>query len=111
MLLDVSGVEADIFDLNFENLRDGLLKAMKDTPELTQVWFTSRGWTTALRHQYRVVWVPNPESVYQVPESFIAKIALRELSWDFLGERALATLTEDEAQRAYVNRSRFPAGP
>jgi hypothetical protein len=72
-----------------EPLRESLTKLMRTTPELACVWLMSRGWSTALRFQYRGVYAPNTDSVYQVPASFLKELVMLEWRRDFLANRDL----------------------
>jgi len=81
---------------------------MRSIPELACVFVMSRGFSTALRFQYRALYVPNPESIYQLPESFLDRLAKLEWTWDFLTDREIPILDKDEAMRDWQRRSRPP---
>lgn len=104
VLLDISGIEPDALQLNTEPLRQELRQELHQTPELACVWLVTRGWTTEMRYQYRVQFVPNPESPFQLPLSFIGKFVRNEWRWDFLSEREIVHGTEEDAIRSFWGR-------
>lgn len=104
VLLDISGIEPNALELDTEALRQGLRAELIQTPELACVWMVSRVWTTEMRYQYRVVFIPNPESPFQLPHSFVERFASKERSWDFLGETQIEHTTEEEARRRFLGR-------
>lgn len=108
VLLDVTGVTQDVLNAPFEALQQKLLGVMRSTPELACVFVMSRGLSTALRFQYRALYVPNPESIYQLPESFLDRLVKLEWTWDFLTDREIPVLDKDEAMRDWQRRSRPP---
>jgi hypothetical protein len=104
VLLDVTGVEPDALKLNGEALQQELLRDLTRTPELAFVWLVTRGWTTAMRYQYRVMHIPNPESPFQLPSSFLKRFILKEWKWDFLGGVEMEDTTEQDAIRRFYGR-------
>jgi hypothetical protein len=108
VLLDITGVTQDILQDPHEALQQRLLYEMRSTPELVCVFVMSRGFSTALRFQYRALFVPNLESIYQLPESFLGRLAKLEWTRDFLTDRELPVLDKDEAMRDWQRRSRPP---
>lgn len=104
VLLDITGVEPDALELNVEALQQNLLSELTRTPELACVWLVTRGWTTAMRYQYRVVHIPNPESPFQLPHSFVKRFVLKEWKWDFLGGKEMEDTSEEEAVRRFYGR-------
>jgi hypothetical protein len=104
VLLDISGVEPNALQLNTEPLRQGLEHELRGTPELACVWLVSRGWTTEMRYQYRVQFVPNSESPFQLPRSFLGTFLRNEWLWDFLGDREIIHGTEEDAIRSFLGR-------
>jgi hypothetical protein len=108
VLLDVTGVTQDVLNAPREALHQKLLREMRGTPELACVFVMSRGFSTALRFQYRALYVPNPESIYQLPESFLDRLTKLEWTWDFLTDREIPVLDKDEAMRDWQRRSRPP---
>ena len=108
VLLDLTGVSEDILKFVGEDIQDRILTVMRGIPELACVWLMSRGWSTALRFQYRAAYLPNPESIYQLPESISESLGNLEWKWDFVTEREIPWLPEDEAQREWQRRS-YPA--
>lgn len=108
VLLDITGVTQDILQAPHDALQQRLLKEMRSTPELACVFVMSRGFSTAFRFQYRALFVPNPESIYQLPESFLDRLAKLEWTWDFLTDREIPILNKEEAMRDWRRRSRPP---
>lgn len=106
VVLDVAGVAPDALELQMDQLRGEVQKLMKSTPELACVWLMSRCWSTDLRYQYRGVYVPNADSVFQLPTSFLQSLMRREWLWDFLGSRIVHPISEEEAAREYDRRRR-----
>jgi hypothetical protein len=78
---------------------------MRSTPELACVWILMRRWSTALRFKYWGIYVGNPESYFQVPQSFLQSLLIREWKWDFLGDRELLSYGEEEDMRRYADRT------
>lgn len=105
VLLDVSAVTSDVFHLHLEQIRDELLNLMRSTPELACVWILMRRWSTALRFKYWGIYVANPESYFQVPQSFLQSLLVREWKWDFLGDREFLSYGEEEDMRRYADRA------
>lgn len=108
VLLDVAGVAEDVLRIPREPLTQKLLRTMRSTPELACVCVMSRGWSSALRFQYRCLYTPNPESTFQLPLSFLQALVDLERTWDFICEREIPWLPEDEAMREWQRRSRPP---
>jgi hypothetical protein len=108
VLLDITGVTQDILHAPFEALQQRLLKEMRSIPELACVFVMSRGFSTAFRFQYRELFVPNPESLNQLPDSFLERLAKLEWTRDFLTDREIPVLDKDEAMRDWQRRSRPP---
>jgi hypothetical protein len=106
VLLDISGVAADVLTIPTEALQQKLLRAMRAIPELACAWVMSRGWSTALRFQYRALYIPNPESTFQIPAAFLQNLMRLEWTWDFIGEREIPLVPRDEAMRDWQRRSR-----
>jgi hypothetical protein len=104
VVLDVTGIEPNALDLQTEALRDALQPEITKKPALASVWLLSRIWTTAMRFGYWGLWVPNPNSTFQIPSSFVHKFVSNERSWDFLSESELPQLNEDEARRSFLGR-------
>jgi hypothetical protein len=104
VLLDISGIEPDVLKVNAEAFHQELRKELTQTPELACIWLVTRGWTTAMRYQYRVMHIPNPESPFQLPHSFLKRFVLKEWRWDFLGGTQLEDTTEEEAVRRFLGR-------
>ena len=109
VILDVSGVAQDVLDLAMDPLRESLAKLMRTTPELACVWLTSRGWSTAFRFQYRGVYAPNTDSVYQVPAFFLKELVMLEWRRDFLANRDLQPTEYEEAIADLDRRSIHPS--
>jgi hypothetical protein len=109
VILDVSGVAQDVLELAMEPLRESLTKLMRTTPELACVWLMSRGWSTALRFQYRGVYAPNADSIYQVPASFLKELGMFEWRRDFLAGRDLEPTGYEEAMSEFDRRSIHPS--
>lgn len=107
VLVDVSGIEPDVLQLNTEPLRQELEHELRETPELACVWLVSRGWTTEMRYQYRSQFVPNPESPFQLPLSFLGRLVRNEWLGDFLGEREVVHGTEEDAIRSFFARQPY----
>ncbi|HXW55534.1 MAG TPA: hypothetical protein VEJ67_07290 [Candidatus Cybelea sp.] len=105
VLLDVSAVTPDVFQLHLDQIRDELLNIMRSTPELACVWVLMRRWSTALRFKYWGVYVPNPDSYFQIPQTFLQKWLVREWKWDFVGEREFVSYGEEEDLRRYADRT------
>ena len=105
VILDATAVGADVFDPHLAQIRDEVLNLLRRTPELCCVWLVVRRWTSAFRFKYWGVYIPNPESVYQFPFSFLQRLLLHEWRWDFLGEKEFPDLTEEEAMRHYAARA------
>ena len=57
-----------------------------------------------MRYQYRSQFVPNPESPFQLPLSFLGKFVRNEWLWDSLGEREIVHGTEEDAVRSFFAR-------
>jgi len=108
VLLDISGVTQDVLHAPHEALQQRLLREMRSIPELACVFVMSRGFSTAFRFQYRALFVPNPESIYQLPESFLEHLTKLEWTRDFLTNREIPILDKDEALRDWQRRSRPP---
>jgi hypothetical protein len=53
----------------------------------------------ARRFQYRGLYVPNPESTFQLPASFVERLMQLERTWDFIGEREMVLPTRDKETR------------
>lgn len=104
VLLDITGIEPNALELRTAELRAELRKELANRPKLACVWLISRVWTNEFRYAYRGVFVPNPESPYQVPHSFIERFALNERGWDFLGGTEIRHTTEDDARRSFLGR-------
>jgi hypothetical protein len=104
VLLDITGIEPNALELKTEQLREQLRKELANRPKLACVWLISRVWTTEMRYAYWGVFVPNPESLYQVPHSFIERFALKERGWDFLGGAEIRHTTEEDARRSFLGR-------
>lgn len=109
VILDISGVAQDVLELSMEPLRRSLTKLMRSTPELACVWLMSRGWSTAFRFQYRGVYAPNTDSVFQVPASFLKKLVMLEWQRDFLANRELQPTGYEEAVAEFDRRSIHPS--
>jgi hypothetical protein len=105
VLLDISPIASDVLTFVREELANRLRKAVREIPEMPCVLLFSRGWSTALRFQYRASYLQNPESVFQVPESFLQKLIWLEWRWDFITEREIPLLGEEEALREWRRRS------
>ncbi len=105
-MLDVSGIAHDILEFVGDEIQNRVLHVMRTIPELAGVWLMSRGWSTALRFQYRAAYLANPESTYQLPQAFLEKLTQLEWKWDFLTDREIPWLSEDDARREWQRRSR-----
>jgi len=57
-----------------------------------------------MRYQYRSQFVPNPESPFQLPLSFLGKFVRNEWLWGSLGEREIVHGTEEDAVRSFFAR-------
>jgi hypothetical protein len=86
VVLDASGL-GDIFALNQGALFSEIAPIFRTNPELAAVWIMMRKWTTAFRYKYYVSHFPNPDSVFQIPRSFIAAVSEYEFREDFVGEK------------------------
>ena len=104
VLLDITGVEPNALRLKTEDLREDLRREIMKKPALACVWLVSRMWTTEMRFVYWGVYIPNPNSTYQVPQSFMERFGLNERSWDFLSETEIRHTTEEEARRSFLDR-------
>jgi hypothetical protein len=105
VMLDVSGIAEDILKFVGDEIQHRVLQVMRTIPELAGVWLTSRGWSTALRFQYRAAYLANPESTYQLPQGFLEKLTQLEWKWDFITDREIPWLPQDEALREWQRRS------
>jgi hypothetical protein len=105
IILDISGLTGNVFELHEEQLRNVFLKLLRKTPELACVWLLMRKWTTAFRFKYLGIYIPNPESVYQLPGSFLKKLLIQEWHWDYLAGREFSRGSEEEARRSYAERA------
>lgn len=105
VVLELTDLGNDIFDLSGPQLRNEILNILRSTPELACVWLLVRKWTTALRHKYFGIYIPNPESVFQVPRSFLGTLLEFEYRCDFLGERSFEISTEEAAFAEYARRN------
>jgi hypothetical protein len=105
VLLDVSAATPDVFNLHLGQIRDELLNLMRSTPELTCVWVLTRRWSTAFRFKYCGIYVANPESHFQIPQSFLRSWLIREWKWDFVGGREFVSCGEEEDMRRYADRA------
>jgi hypothetical protein len=86
VVLDASGL-ADIVPLNQWSLFNEIAPIFRITPELAAVWVMIRKWTTAFRYRYYVNHFPNPDSVFQIPRSFMSAVSDYEFRVDFVGEK------------------------
>jgi hypothetical protein len=106
VILEIRGLTHDVLDFpDVAEIGPALHRAMRSTPELACVWLTTRGWSTALRFQCRSAFIPNAESTYQLPYSFLDRLLRQEQTVDFLTDSALPVLTRDEAFAEYQRRS------
>jgi hypothetical protein len=104
VLLDVTGIEPNALELKTEELREELRKELINRSKLACVWLISRVWTTEMRYGYWGVFVPNPESPYQIPHSLIERFAHNECCWDFIGGTEIRHTTEEYACRSFLGR-------
>ena len=106
VILEIRPLAHDVLDFpDVAEIGPALHRAMRSTPELACVWLTTRGWSTALRFQCRSAFIPNAESIYQLPYSFLDKLLRQEQTVDFLTDSALPVLSRDEAYAEYQRRS------
>ncbi len=76
----------DVSGLDERALQDQIARVARSIPELACVWLTMREWKVGVgRHKYRSWFVPNPDSVYQLPFTFLRRCGHREWEWDHLG--------------------------
>jgi hypothetical protein len=108
VVLELTGLGEDVFQLAMPQLRNEILHILTSAPELASVWLVMRKWTTAFRHKYFGVYVPNPESTFQLPHSFLRSLIEFEYRSDFLGERRFAISTEEGNLADYARRSPLP---
>jgi hypothetical protein len=85
VVLDASGFSTDVFSLNQWAMFSEIAPIFRATPELASVWIMMRKWTTAFRYKYYVSYFPNPDSVFQIPRSFMAAVSEYEFREDFVG--------------------------
>jgi hypothetical protein len=104
VLLDITGIEPNALQLRTDELREGLRREITKKPALACVWLVSRMWTTEMRYAYWGLYVPNPNSTYQLPQSFLDRFLLNERSWDFLSETEIRHTTEEDARRSFLGR-------
>jgi hypothetical protein len=104
ILLDVTGIEPNALQLRTDELREALRREITKKPALACVWLVSRMWTTEMRYAYGGLYVPNPNSTYQVPQSFLDRFVLNERSWDFLSETEVRHSTEEDARLSFLGR-------
>ena len=104
VLLDITGIEPNALQLRTDELREGLRREITKKPALACVWLVSRMWTTEMRYAYWGLYVPNPNSTYQLPQSFLDTFVLNERSWDFLTETEIRHTTKEDARRSFLGR-------
>jgi hypothetical protein len=104
VLLDITGIEPNALQLRTDELREGLRREITKKPALACVWLLSRMWTTEMRYAYWGLYVPNPNSTYQLPQSFLDTFVSNERSWDFLSETEIRHTTEEDARRSFLGR-------
>jgi len=109
MLFEVKALVRDALDLHdAEEIGSVLLKDMRTIPELACVFLVTKGWSTALRFKCHAMFIANPESIYQMPYSFIQKMMRFEQQWDFLTNRPFPRLSPAAAFTEYQRRSQPP---
>ena len=104
VLLDITGVEPNALQLRTDELREELRREMTKKTSLACVWLVSRVWTTEMRYAYWGLYVPNPNSTYQLPQSFLDTFVLNERSWDFLTDMEIRHTTQEDARRSFLGR-------
>ena len=78
----------DISEYDETLLKEQISRVTKNIPELACVWLSVREWQSGVRrHKYRSLFVPNPDSVYQVPMSFLNRYGHREWKVDYVTGR------------------------
>ena len=83
VILD-TGALGDISGYNEDALRSQLRRLMRPIPELACVWLSMRRFLRECRHRYFSLYVPNQDSTYQMPSTFVDRYAMREWRWDYL---------------------------
>lgn len=95
---------ADTFQLDADQLREMLLRFMRSAPSLACVWLVMRRWQTSLRYRYEGIYIPNPDSVYQLPSWFEHGLFQNEWRLDFLTGAEFTDISPEEADRDYTRR-------
>lgn len=83
VILD-TGALGDITDYDADTLKPQLARLMRGIPELACVWISMRRFLRENRHRYYSLYVPNPDSTYQIPNDFLTRYGMREWRWDYL---------------------------
>lgn len=107
VILDASGV-TDVFELDVSMLFGEMAPILRNTPELAAVWIVMRKWTTAFRHKYFGGYFSNPDSVFQIPRSFLAALAEYEFREDFVGCRKFESAGFERDHLDYARRVARP---
>ena len=89
VILDASALASDGLNMNMDNLSAEMLRLMRNTPELVGVWLLSRVLTAHKRHQYSGHYIPNSESIYELPGVFVGRLTDQEGTWDFVNDKLI----------------------
>lgn len=103
VILDVSALAQDARNIDSATL-SMVRDLMRATPELACTWLVRRTWTTAYRFRYQIALIENPNSVYQLPVSFLSTLTYREWKWDFITEKELVSVSYEADLQDYANR-------
>jgi hypothetical protein len=105
VMLDISSVAPDVLEIAQDHVIDAIRRHITDIPEMPCVWLMSRGWSTALRFQYRAIYLENGACSLQLPEAFFTRVGSLEWKHDFITDRPITSNGRDEDVRNYERRS------